>query len=78
MDDSSTNFLLRGDELSPPHLLPKAKNVTSSRLEFSGKPILAGRHPNKQRMRRVSHISYFIHLTLISMIPCIQRVLLDS
>ncbi|KAL5969723.1 5'-AMP-activated protein kinase subunit gamma-2, partial [Taenia solium] len=54
MEEPTSTPLSPGDELSPPHLLPKAKNFVSSRLEFSGKPILTGKHLSKQRSRRLS------------------------
>ncbi|VDK37999.1 unnamed protein product [Taenia asiatica] len=53
MEEPTSTSLSPGDELSPPHLLPKAKNFASSRLEFSGKPILTGKHLSKQRSRRI-------------------------
>ncbi|KAH9279710.1 hypothetical protein ECG_07633 [Echinococcus granulosus] len=54
MEESTSTSLSPGYELSPPHLLPKTKNFVSSRLEFTGKPILTGKHLSKQRSRRLS------------------------
>ncbi|KAM7534672.1 hypothetical protein Aperf_G00000105204 [Anoplocephala perfoliata] len=54
MDESASTPLSPGDELSPPHLLPKAKNLASQHLEFSGKPILNNKCLPKQRLRRYS------------------------
>lgn len=65
MEESTSTSLSPGDELSPPHLLPKAKNFASSRLEFTGKPILTGKHLSKQRSRRVSE-PFFPNFCLIS------------
>ncbi|KAM3174504.1 hypothetical protein ACTXT7_010404 [Hymenolepis weldensis] len=53
MDESGSTSLSPGYELSPPHLIPKAKNFASQRLEFSGKPILNNsKYLPKQRLRR--------------------------
>ncbi|VDM32935.1 unnamed protein product [Hydatigera taeniaeformis] len=65
MEESTSTSLSPGDELSPPHLLPKAKNFASSRLEFSGKPILTGKHLSKQRSRRVSE-PFYVSLCVVS------------
>ncbi|VUZ39773.1 unnamed protein product [Hymenolepis diminuta] len=55
MEESGSTSLSPGYELSPPHLIPKAKNFTSQRLEFSGKPILNNsKYLPKQRLRRLS------------------------
>uniref|UniRef100_A0A158QIB2 C2 domain-containing protein n=1 Tax=Rodentolepis nana TaxID=102285 RepID=A0A158QIB2_RODNA len=53
MDESGSTPISPGFELTPPHLMPKAKNCTSQRLEFSGKPILNNsKFLPKQRPRR--------------------------
>nr|CUU99728.1 hypothetical transcript [Hymenolepis microstoma] len=55
MDESGSTPLSPGCELTPPHLIPKAKNLASQRLEFSGKPILNNnKYLLKQRPRRLS------------------------